>query len=432
MSKLLAACVCLLGVLGCSSHGANASAVVAGASGAARSGAAAGRGGAAGTGTLVGSASRSATSADGGSLQVGTEFSGTAGNDAGAQGMTVEPPGSDCLGGKANFDRHSASCGACGHVCAPFVLASGLDWPVGIALDASSAFWITSGNDAKVMSAPLAGGAAVTLADAQPFPASIAVDATHVYWAGYGTIFKLPKTGGMPKRLVSMQITPTAIALDAHYVYFTNRGDNDLGAVMKVPLDGGDPIMLAQLAGTDPDAIAVDVTHVYWANGANSVQRMLLSVPLAGGDPVTLVPGSGQAYAIAVDAAHVYWVAHEDTGSLFGASIKSTLGRVALDGTELTTLANGTHEPMGIAVDSLNAYWTNASTSQVVSATPGTDGSTMSVPKAGGSASMLGPLQDEPGAIAANGSTVCWTTTGKGQGDGRVKCLGVCSAGVCR
>ena len=118
-------------------------------------------------------------------------------------GMPPEKPkGSACFGGYAELDRHSAHCGACGHACAPVVRASGLDWPVGIVLDATTAYFITSGNEGKVMSVPLSGGAPTTLAEHQTWPMSIAVDGESVYWASNGTIFKVPLGGGTPIGLI--------------------------------------------------------------------------------------------------------------------------------------------------------------------------------------------------------------------------------------
>lgn len=65
------------------------------------------------------------------------------------------------------------------------------------------------------------------------------------------------------------------------------------------------------------------------------------------------------------------------------------------------------------------------------SAIPGADGSVLGVPLAGGAMVILGPDRDEPGGIATNGETVCWTTMGSGRGNGSVKCLGICNEGRC-
>ena len=158
------------------------------------------------------------------------------------------------------------------------------------------------------------------------------------------------------------------------------------------------------------------------------MDRAVMKAPLAGGEPVTIASGSHSVYGLAVDATSVYWVGHTTPAP---AVLTSTVMKAPLDGGTPITLATGTAQPMALAIDGVNVYWTNASSSQTFSATPGTDGTVMAVPRAGGETVTLGPDQEEPGGIAANGTTVCWTLTGMGQGTGMVKCLGTCTDSVC-
>jgi hypothetical protein len=348
------------------------------------------------------------------------------------EGMAPEPPkGSACMGGRAEFDRHSAHCGACGHACAPVVIASGLDWPTDLVLDATHAYVITSGNEGKVLSIPLDGGTPATLAEHQVWPMAIAVDASNVYWA-IGTVYKLPLSGGTPVSLIptdvltSMTITPHSLAVDGDSVYWTQPGlsNDDVATVMKVSIDGGTPVTLASVPDSDPYGIAVDRENVYWANGADSMGRRVMKVSIDGGEPITLASGSGSTFGFGIDATHAYWTAFVGTAS-------SAVMKVPLAGGTPVMLATGTAQPMDLALDGVSVYWTNASTSQTFAGTPGTDGTVMAVPRVGGDADTLGPDQQEPGGIAANGTTVCWTNTGTGQGTGTVKCLGTCANGMC-
>jgi hypothetical protein len=358
---------------------------------------------------------------------------GEGGLGGGSMNEPDPPDGLQCGAGFVDEQRHSAHCGECGQQCAPYVLARELSWPTMVTLNATHAYWIGSGNEAKVMRARLPHGEPEVLADAQPWPMDIELDAQHVYWAGYGTIWKMPLDGGMPMRLVtSMQVDAQAIALDASHVYAVANGDENTASVIKVAKTGGEPITLAALSGMGPTSIAVDATHVYWANGNNNVDKEVLKVPLEGGEPVTLATGSSNVYAIAIDAAHVYWAEHDTVASGFGVAIESAVRKVPLDGGSVITLATGAQQPMSLSIDSVSAYWTSASNSLTHSATPGTDGLVQAVPLAGGDALMLGPLQDEPTGIGSNGTTVCWATTGNGQGSGSVKCLGACSQGSCQ
>jgi hypothetical protein len=95
------------------------------------------------------------------------------------------------------------------------------------------------------------------------------VDATHVYWTTDVAVMKVPVNGGAPTILASGQKFPGGIVVDAANVYWTNGWD--VGTVMKVPLGGGTPTILASGQVT-PGAIAVDATSVYWTSG-DSVRK---------------------------------------------------------------------------------------------------------------------------------------------------------------
>ena len=100
--------------------------------------------------------------------------------------------------------------------------------PAGVALDASSVYWMLGGINGSVLKASVAGGPVTTLASQVRDPRGIATDGTSVYWttAG-GTVMKVPVDGGPPTTLAREQRGPSAIAVDATSVYWTNGNGGD-------------------------------------------------------------------------------------------------------------------------------------------------------------------------------------------------------------
>jgi hypothetical protein len=237
--------------------------------------------------------------------------------------------GHDCQGGKC-----------LNGACQPLELAPGLaHW---LAVDATSVYWLST--DA-VMKVAIGGGKPTTLVSGQPDPQGIAVDATSVYWTTMdtdGKVMKAPLAGGEPTTLASAQqferSIARGIALDATDIYWTNRD-----SVTKLPLGGGAPVLLGQVARGQAWGIAVDSMNVYLtAFGSGGVVQ---SLPIEGGAVTTLASGQGFPYAITVDATNVYWT-----------DISAVMKVARVGGAPMMIASPGM--PSSIATDGLHVYFT--------------------------------------------------------------------------
>jgi hypothetical protein len=204
----------------------------------------------------------------------------------------------------------------------------------------------------------------VALATGQIHAWAIAVDATNLYWSTWemdpaspGAVMKMPLAGGNPVVIASGQLGVGNIAVDATDVYWTTYGQ---GTVMKAPVAGGNPTAIAT-GQSGPRGIAVDATNVYWANyGSGQVMKM----PLTGGTPVALATGQDHPIGITADATNVYWTNEGHLEILHGNANNygSEVRKVPIRGGSSTLLAWNwgiTSWAHGIAVVATTVYWLN-------------------------------------------------------------------------
>jgi hypothetical protein len=201
---------------------------------------------------------------------------------------------------------HIVSCPKSGCAGAPRIVATTQASTMGIAVDATTVYWATTGG-ASILSAPKAGGATTTLASGG-YPYEVALDDANVYWTDNdGPIWKVAKTGGSPIKLADQttvnSFQPMGIAVDGANVYF-DTSDGKIWQVSKAC--GGAPLLLASDAGNEPWGLAVDEAAVYYASQQNGTVE---SVPIGGGCVTTLGSASGGATGVAVDATSVYFTA---------------------------------------------------------------------------------------------------------------------------
>jgi hypothetical protein len=166
------------------------------------------------------------------------------------------------------------------------------------------------------------------------------------------------------------------------------------GAIFRVPLRGGAPVLLTAVAGAEDSMLVTGDSVVYAESGQDtggSTAGDIVKIGLQGGPRTVLASrtlGAGVSFEermLATDGQNVYFAAQEGTRS------------VPLDGGEVQTLS--THTGALAVVGS-----------SVVIA-DSTAGGLFSVPTAGGATTRIAAdTSDDLGPVVACGSAVCWAS----------------------
>jgi hypothetical protein len=256
----------------------------------------------------------------------------------------------------------------------------------------------------------------------------IAVDSASVYWTedsggipnwpgtGDGRVMKVPLGGGTPTVLASEQDYPSHIRVDRTSVYWTTFSTGSAGelfmfgnaSVMRASPDDSKTDTVAS-RDFDPQGypfygdIAVDATHVYWAyrgrGDKDYADGSVLRVSLADGSTTTLASGQWRPCQIAVDAGSVYWV---DCGSTSQGHKDTALMKVPIGGGALTVLDVSPSGHAAVALDASNLYWTNY------------DGAVMKMPSGGGTPVRLASGHPGQTCIAVDATHVYWANRDEG------------------
>ena len=191
-------------------------------------------------------------------------------------------------------------------------LLGGLVNPFGLTADANN-FYFTDNASGVIGSFPLGSppitdggtGSYTQLATGLNMPVLVAVDATTAYVTAVADVWSLPVGGGSPSPVAAvMQGRAWGLAIDANNVYF---GEEEAGVIASQPLGGGSMVTLAT-AQDQPRAVAIDGGYVYWCErGGGHVRK----VPIGGGAVTDLAFNEGGPLDLAIDATTVYWTNYD-------------------------------------------------------------------------------------------------------------------------
>lgn len=301
-----------------------------------------------------------------------TPKDGSSSNDSGTS--TDAPPTCNiqgqlfCSGQCVDVLSNPLHCGACGHncmgqacsggVCAPITLSSQFVPLGGIAQDATTIYFV--GGDGALRSVPKAGGTTNTIATGLATPIGVGVDATSAFVANQGTssIVKVDLATGTKSTLASAQANPVGVVVSGGVVYWNTYGSGaGNGTVMKCAASGcnDQPTQVAWgIQIPSPQnfgpiiGLSVDSTSVYWANLNNTgeVRKTALNGNLTTSTQVFTglgLPGG---------------VASSGSGHLL-VNIVGNGTQVWTDGPSGQSFLVGNQMfPVGSAVTDTDAYWT--------------------------------------------------------------------------
>jgi hypothetical protein len=265
---------------------------------------------------------------------------GTEGGSVYAQTLTAPYP---------NGSESVIRVGIQGGAVSTLVTRTAAEYGVGgiqdVALDPTRIYWteedspLDGPGNGVVMGAPLAGGAATTLASGQDAPFGVAAASGQVYWANIGgqfdyghvgSAFREPVSGGIPVTLGNYAVGPvglntTSVFWSVLYESWSSSTQQYTynAAVVATPLAGGTvttvmstgPVASAYPGPTgevgSSGTLVVDDSSLYFVNQASPDAGTLMKVPVGGGVTTTLA-SAGAVGAIAIDDASLYWTSVAD------------------------------------------------------------------------------------------------------------------------
>jgi hypothetical protein len=203
---------------------------------------------------------------------------------------------------------------------APQQLAMAQLSPARMAIDSANLYWTNYNSPGSVMKMNLSSLAFSPLATGINDPVGIAVDSTYAYvaLASDDYVISVQLSNGAIAQLTNFQNNPFELAIDSANVYFTNDATNGDAHQVAKNANKSAGISLGP-SPNPPGGIATDGVNVYWA-GNNNVYKC--PIGMANGCTVFVPNQTGASY-VAVDSTSLYWTnCGGTTGSLTSISPK--------------------------------------------------------------------------------------------------------------
>ncbi len=234
----------------------------------------------------------------------------------------------------------------------PRALASGIENPQDLALDADRVFWLEGTGAACADSAVgsiAKDGAAISSVGVTCYRGrAVRVDDIHIYVLGnLGEIVRRSKDGATQVPLEGNEGVAMSLALGPETVYFGSR--TGIQQISKAAQVTGTKRLFA--ADTDTIGLVTDATHVYWASPVRgTLQR--LDAGKSGQQPQVLAGDLRSPTAVALDSQSVYVASAGD----------GTVRRVDKAGGLIEEVVSGLKEPCGLAADDAAVYVADCAT----------------------------------------------------------------------
>lgn len=159
-------------------------------------------------------------------------------------------------------------------------------------------------------------------------------------------LYAIPRAGG-PRREVAA-IGAVMLAVTDEHVFFQTYEPGAMGAIARVPIEGGEPTRLARVREVIRD-VAVSDTHVYWSDSADSGEAEIFRLPRdagAGETPEVVFRGPGLPIRLAPTERFVYFTDH----------VAGAIGRVPAEGGPIEVLDGMVPVAEDLAIDGESVF----------------------------------------------------------------------------